>query len=93
MGTKPPDPGHGSAQEAESHQGASAEEDEYLQVMPALMSPLSAGLSQLSFILDGQSTWGSKIPPEQHSVLFCDVTKASGTSELIFFERRDKMRK
>lgn len=33
-------------------------EDEYLQVMPVLLSPLSAGLSQLSFILDGQSTWG-----------------------------------
>lgn len=61
-------------------------EDEYLQVMPVLMSPLSAGLSQLSFILDGQRTRGSKIPPEQHSVLFCGVTKASGISELIFIE-------
>lgn len=66
--------------------------DKYLQVMPVLVSPLSAGLSsQLSFILDGQSTRGSKIPPEQQSVLFCDVTKASGISELIFIERGAKM--
>lgn len=59
--------------------------------MTVLMSPLSAGLPQLSFILDGQSTQGSKVPPEQHSVLFCDVTKASGISELIFTERGAKM--
>lgn len=57
--------------------------DEYLQVMPALMSPLSAGLSQLSFILDGQSTRGS----DTLSVLFCGRTKASGISELILIER------
>lgn len=59
--------------------------------MPVLVSPLSAGLLQLSFILDGQSTRGSKMPPEQQSVLFCDVTKASGISELIFIERGAKM--
>lgn len=55
------------------------------------MSPLSAGLFQLSFILDGQSTWGSKIP--QNSTVFSPVMspRQVASQSSFFFERGAKM--
>lgn len=87
LGTKPSDPDMAALRKLNhARKLQQKKEEEYVQVMPVLMSPLPAGLSQLSFILDGQSTRGSDTP-EQHSVLFCGDTKASGISELIFIER------
>lgn len=69
MDTKPSDPGMAGLRKLNhTRQLQQKKEDEYLQAMPALMSPLSAAIPQLSFILDGQSTQGSKIPP-----VFCSV--------------------
>lgn len=80
LGTKPSCPGMAALRKLNhTRKLQQKKEDEYLQVMPLLMSPLSAGLSQLSFIHEGQSTQGSD--------LFCGDTKASGISELLFIER------
>lgn len=72
-GAKPPDPGHGSTQEAESQQALSGE---YLQVRqkPVLMSTLFGGLSHHSstFFLDWQTIYGCKTPTEQHTILSYD---------------------
>lgn len=59
-----------------SRQLQGKKEDEHLQARqkPVLMSPLFGGLSHHSstFILDGQSIYGSTIPTKQHSILLYD---------------------